>query len=297
MQYGTKWASSSTYPTNDYILEKGSPVGIVRGLVYDGFYTTDDFNYANGVYTLKEGISDVGNFIGVVHGIGSKERPSGQIAYPGVVKYKDLDGSGTIDEKDVTTIGDMNPTHTGGFNITTTYKSFDFGAYFNWSYGNEVYNVNKLGSLYGYKEVGVYENKLAILNNSYKLYDVIDGQLVRFNTPEQLKAANTNASLPLAYNENGVTSSLGIEDGSYLRLNTVTLGYTLPDRLIKKAGISHLRFYGTIYNLLTITGYSGLDPEVNANTAQNHAVYPTTGLDWGTYPRARSFVVGVNLNF
>lgn len=295
--YGTKWASSSTYPTNDYILEKGSPVGIVRGLVYDGFYTTDDFNYANGVYTLKEGIPDVGNFIGVVHGIGSKERPSGQIAYPGVVKYKDLDDSGTIDEKDVTTIGDMNPTHTGGFNIAATYKNFDFGAYFNWSYGNEIYNVNKLGSLYGYKEVGVYENKLAILNNSYRLYDVIDGQLVRFNTPEQLKAANTNASLPLAYNENGVTSSLGIEDGSYLRLNTVTLGYTLPDRLIKKAGISHLRFYGTIYNLLTITGYSGLDPEVNANTAQNHAVYPTTGLDWGTYPRARSFVVGVNLNF
>lgn len=295
--YGTKWASTSTYPTDDYILKEGSPVGLVRGLVYDGFYTTDDFNYENGVYTLKEGVADVGSFIGEVHGIGTTERPTGQIAYPGVIKYKDLDGSGSIDENDLTVIGDMNPTHTGGFNINATYKNFDFGAYFNWSYGNEVYNVNKLASLYGYKESGVYENKLDILKNSYKIYNIVDGQLVRLSTPEQLRAANTNASLPLAYNENGVTSSLGIEDGSYLRLNTLTLGYTFPKQLIKKVGISHLRIYGTVYNLLTITGYSGLDPEVNANTAQNKAVYPTTGLDWGSYPRARSFVVGLNLNF
>lgn len=295
--YGTAWASSSTYPTADYILQKGKPVGIVRGLVYDGFYTTDDFNYANGVYTLKEGIADAGTFIGAVHGIGANERPSGQIAYPGLIKYKDLDDSGSIDEKDLTTIGDMNPVHTGGFNISATYKNFDFGAFFNWSYGNDIYNVNKLGSLYGYKESGVYENKLSILNNSYRLYDVIDGQLVRLSTPEQLSAANKNASLPLAYNENGVTSSLGIEDGSYLRLNTLTVGYTLPTRLVKKARISNLRIYSSVYNLLTITGYSGLDPEVNSNTAQNHAVYPTTGLDWGTYPRARSFVFGVNLSF
>lgn len=295
--YGTSWASSSTYPNADYILKEGSPVGLVRGLVYDGFYTPDDFNYANGMYTLKDGVPDLGSFIGDVHGVASGERPTGQIAYPGLIKYKDLDESGTIDEGDLGVIGDMNPLHTGGFNITASYKNFDFGAYFNWSYGNEIYNVNKLGSLYGYKEAGVYENKFDILNNAYKIYDIVNGQLVRLSTPDQLNAANTNASLPLAYNENGVTSSLGIEDGSYLRLNTLTLGYTLPKQLIKKAGINNLRLYGSIYNVFTITGYSGLDPEVNANTEANHAVYPTTGLDWGTYPRARSFVIGLNLNF
>ena len=107
----------------------------------------------------------------------------------------------------------------------------------------------------------------------------------------QLNAANVNANLPLPYSENGVTSSIAIEDGSYLRLNTLTLGYSLPDKVLHKAGLSKLRIYGTIYNLFTLTGYSGLDPEVSANTSQNKAKYPTVGLDWGTYPRARSFVV------
>ena len=158
-------------------------------------------------------------------------------------------------------------------------------------------DLTKLSSLYGYKETGVYENKLAILQDAYKLYDVVDGQLVRFTTPEQLNAANATATLPLAYNENGVTSSLGIEDGSFLRLNTLTLGYTLPQTWTKKVGINNFRLYGSVYNVFTLSGYSGLDPEVNTNIEQNHAVYPTTGLDWNTYPRARSFVLGLNLNF
>jgi hypothetical protein len=133
------------------------------------------------------------------------------------------------------------------------------------------------------------------MNNAYKIYDVVNGNLVRLTTPDQLNAANANATLPLAYNEMGVTSSLGIEDGSFLRLNTLTLGYTLPRSVLSKVKMSNLRIYGSIYNVFTITGYSGLDPEVNVN--QGAAVYPTTGLDYGAYPRARSFVVGMNLNF
>lgn len=135
------------------------------------------------------------------------------------------------------------------------------------------------------------------MKDCYKIYDIVDGQLVSLTTPEQLNAANVNATLPLLYSENGVTSTIAIEDGSYLRLNTLTLGYSLPLNLLRKAGISKLRIYGTIYNLFTITGYSGLDPEVSANNNVNDAKYPTVGLDWGTYPRARSFVVGVNLSF
>ena len=82
-----------------------------------------------------------------------------------------------------------------------------------------------------------------------------------------------------------------------VRLNTLTLGYTLPKELTKKVGISNLRVYGSIYNVFTLTGYSGLDPEVNANTKQNNQAYPTVGLDWGAYPRPRSFVLGLNLSF
>jgi TonB-linked SusC/RagA family outer membrane protein len=294
-QYGTNWASSATYPASDYIFKVGSPVGLVRGLTYTGFYTADDFTYANGVYTLKTGIPDLSSFVGVLHGITG--RPTGQYAYPGLPKFKDQNVDGVINDLDLGVIGNMNPVHTGGFNFNVTYKNFDFGAYFNWSYGNQIYNVNKLASMYGPKEQGVYDNKLAIMNNAYKIYDVVNGQLQLLTTPDQLNAANVNATLPLANGEEGITSTLGIENGSYLRLNTLTLGYTLPKTLTKKAGISSLRIYGSIYNVMTITGYSGLDPEVNANTSQNSSIYPTTGLDWGTYPRARSFTFGINLNF
>lgn len=293
--YSSKWNGSSSFPGNDYILQEGSPVGIVRGYIYDGFYTVDDFNYVNGQYVLKEGIADLGSFINPVHL--NNSRPEGQNAYPGLPKFKNLNGDDIIDETDVCEIGDMNPIHTGGFNVNATYKNFDLGLYFNWSYGNDIYNVNKVASMYCGKENGAYENKLSFMKDCYKIYDIVDGQLVSLTTPEQLNAANVNATLPLPYSENGVTSTIAIEDGSYLRLNTLTLGYSLPQNLLRKAGISKLRIYGTIYNLFTITGYSGLDPEVSANNNVNDAKYPTVGLDWGTYPRARSFVVGVNLSF
>lgn len=295
--YGTSWASSSTFPSQDYVLKEGSPVGVVRGFVYDGFYTTDDFNYVDGQYILKDGIPDLGGIINPVHGIASGNKPADQNAYPGLPKYRNLDGNDVIDEGDVTEIGKMTPVHTGGFNINATYKGFDLGMYFNWSYGNDIYNVNKIASLYSPKESGVYQNKLAIVKDAYKIYDVVDGQLVYLSTPEQLNSANANAKYPLPYCENGIVSSLAIEDGSYLRLGTLTLGYSLPSQILRKFGCSKLRIYGSIYNLFTITGYSGLDPEVSANTSQGGSEYPTVGLDWGSYPRSRSFVVGLNLSF
>jgi len=295
--YGADWGGIASYPKNDYILQQGQPVGLVRGFIYDGFYTPADFDYNGGKYTLKKGVADIGSWITVVHGLGSSDRPSGQFAYPGLPKFRDLNGDGIIDDKDVSVIGNMNPKHTGGFSMNASYKNFDFGVYFNWSYGNRIYNANLLATLYGPKEQGVYENKLAIMNNAYKIYDVVNGQLVRLTTPDQLNAANAKASLPLSYEEVGAVSTLGIENGSFLRLNTLNLGYTLPKSLLSRAKINNLRIYGSIYNVFTLTGYSGLDPEVNADAAHNGAVYPTTGLDFGTYPRPRSFIVGLNLSF
>lgn len=136
-----------------------------------------------------------------------------------------------------------------------------------------------------------------VLASSYKIYDIVNGQLVRYNTPEELAALNKNAEYPLCYNESGVVSSLGIEDGSYLRLNTLNFGYTLPKSVSTKLKINNMRLFFTAYNLLTLTKYQGLDPEVNTNERVNHAVYPTPGLDWGTYPRPRSLVVGANISF
>jgi len=295
--YGSGWNGSATYPASDYQLIVGSPVGQVRGLIYDGFYTPNDFTYNGTTYTLKAGVPDLTSVSGgVIHGM-LADRATNQIAYPGLPKYRDLNGDGKIDDKDLTIIGNTAPKFTGGFNINVAYKNFDLGLNFNYSYGNDIFNANKLLSLFGPKEAGVYQNKLAIMANSYKIYNVVNGQLVRLKTPDDFNSANANATLPLSYSETGVTSSLAIEKGSFLRLNTLTLGYTLPKSLLSKAHLGSLRVYGSIYNVLTLTGYSGLDPEVGTNDNANSSVYPTTGFDYGAYPRARSFVMGVNLNF
>jgi TonB-linked SusC/RagA family outer membrane protein len=295
--YGSGWNGTATYPASDYQLVVGRPVGQVRGLIYDGFYTPDDFTFAGGIYTLKSGIPDLTTVPGgVIHGM-IADRATGQIAYPGLPKYRDLNGDHKIDDNDLGIIGNTAPKFTGGFNINVAYKNFDMGLNFNYSYGNDVYNANKLLSLFGPKEAGVYQNKLATMSNAYKIYNVVNGQLVRLRTPDDFNAANADATLPLSYSETGVTSTLGIEKGSFLRLNTLSLGYTVPKSVLSKVKVSNLRVYGSVYNVFTLTGYSGLDPEVGTNDNANGSIYPTTGLDYGAYPRSRSFVFGVNLNF
>lgn len=296
-RYSSNWASSSTRPGDDYIIMEGQPVGLIRGYVYEGFYTPDDFDYANGIYTLKKGIPDVdGSVLGTVFGT-TNNKPQGQVAYPGVPKLKDIDGDGIVDEKDAGVIGNTNPDFTGGLNITGNYKNLDFSLGFNWSVGNDVYNANYLCAFYGSKEDGLYRNRLNYLNDSYKIYDIKNGQLQLVTEPSALNALNINAKTYLPYMENALVSTFGVEDGSYLRLNNVTVGYTFPKNWITKVGIHNVRVYATIYNVFTITGYRGLDPEVNSNTKQNNQAYPTLGLDWGTYPRARSYTFGVNIEF
>jgi hypothetical protein len=296
--YGTQFLQSGI-PNGDYKLFEGKPVGIVMGLEMDGkgYYTPDDFEYdaATNMYSLKAGVADLSKAFVAYH---AGLVPGSQQAYPGLPKFVDNFEDGVIDEKDYVEIGNMNPKHTGGFNININYKNFDLGMFFNWSYGNQIYNANKLATLYNInKGGGLYGNKLAIVNNSYTVYEIQNGNLVQLKTPEQLNAANANATLPSTYLQQGYVSDLGIEDGSYLRLNTLNLGYSLPKQLLSKAKISNIRIYGAIYNAFTLTGYSGLDPEVNTNQNMNNARYPTPGLDWGTYPRARQFVLGLNATF
>ncbi|MBL7968883.1 MAG: TonB-dependent receptor [Prolixibacteraceae bacterium] len=296
--YGTQFLQSGI-PSSDYRLLEGKPVGIVMGYKMDGkgYYTPEDFDFdANtGMYTLKAGVPDLSKaFVSYRGGL----VPGSQQAYPGLPKFVDSFKDGVIDEKDYVEIGNMNAKHTGGFNINANYKQFDLGMYFNWSYGNDIYNANKLATLYNLnKGGGLYGNKLAIVKNSYTLFEIQNGVLTKLTTPEKLNAANSNATLPSTYLQQGYVSDIGIEDGSYLRLNTLTLGYTLPKQLMNKIKASNIRVYGAIYNVFTLTGYSGLDPEVNTNDNMNNARYPTPGLDWGTYPRARQFVIGLNATF
>ncbi|WP_081810550.1 SusC/RagA family TonB-linked outer membrane protein [Flavobacterium daejeonense] len=298
--YSSAWGGINNTPASgDYIFEVGKPVGLVRGWIYDGWYTTSDFDYnaaGAGTYTLKTGVPDIASgYLSTVYGT-TNHKPGSQTAYPGVPKYKDLNNDGIINDDDLTVIGNMNPKHTGGFNLSGNYKNFDFGFDFNWSYGNDIYNANHLNAYQGNKESGLFRNRLQELAGAYKIYDVINGQITEVVAPADLDALNANATTFIPFAEKTMTSTYAIEDGSFLRLNTFTLGYSLPESILTKIGFNNLRVYGTIYNVFTITGYNGLDPEVNPDSSRN-GDYPTPGLDYGSYPRPRSFTLGVNVAF
>ena len=295
----TNWGSSMKRPYNDYIIRVGEPVGTIYGYKTAGFYTVDDFTVNNGVWTLKQGVPDTGsnvtNYPGSVSGL--YNLPEGQVAFPGMVKFEDTDGSGTITEEDCQVIGHTMPKHTGGFNIAANYKGIDFAAGFTYQIGGDVYNANAMHSMMGNKDTSFGWNRLAIVSDCWKIYDVDgSGDLYPVTDPTALAALNANAKYALPYAEYGLVNSEFIEDASYLRLNTLTLGYTFPKNLTKKIGISNLRVYFTGGNLFCITGYNGSDPDVSTRPGGNNG-FPTPNYDWNSYPRARTYTFGLNVAF
>ena len=301
-QYGSQWASNSTTPTYDYEFREGKSVGLIRGYICDGYYTTADFNYdpATQMYTLKPGVADLGTQVGNYPN--HYNLPEGQVAFPGAIKLRDLDGNGVAGTEDVADLGEITHPHTGGFNLNMTWKDIDFSAGFAWAAGGHVYNVNSLINMYGQKDIALGANKLEFISDCYQIYDIQNGELVRVVEPDALDALNTGAKYGVPYMENGTVLSTFVEDASFLRLNTLTIGYTFPKAWTQKIGMQRARVYATAGNLFTITGYSGIDPEVNADpnkstTAANTGNYPLLGMDYGTYPRARTFTFGVNITF
>ena len=295
----TNWGSSMKRPYNDYIIREGEPVGTILGYKSAGFYTVDDFNVENGVWTLKSGIADMGsNVTNYAAGyLAAYPVPEGQMARPGMVKFQDTDGNGTITEEDACVIGHTMPKHTGGININANYKDFDFSAGFAYQIGGDVYNANAMHSMMGNKDTSLGWNRLSIVSDCWKMYDIdANGDLVAVTDPTALRNLNAGAKYALPYNEYGLVNSEFIEDASYLRLNTVTIGYTLPKQLTKKVGISNLRVYFTGGNLFCITGYKGSDPDVNTRPGGNNG-FPTPNYDWNAYPRARTYTFGLNVAF
>lgn len=301
--YSSYWGSSAQTPSNDWMLAVDQPIGLVRGYIADGFYTTADFNYANGVYTLKDGVPDLTKTV-LATSKHPFSLPNGQVAYPGAPKFVDVDNSGDINEDDATNLGEVRPRHTGSFHLDFGYKGFDLSANFNWVYGGKVYNANAMKDASGNEYVGLTRQYAAWRANTYKSYNVdASGNLYAVTTPDELDALNVNASSATPYHQSGIVSSEFLEDGSYLRLQTLTLGYTLPQQLVQKARISNMRLYVTAGNLFTITGYKGLDPEVNTDTAgrtgffQSVRCLPMFNMDNGAYPRARTWTIGASVTF
>ncbi len=277
------WTSSID---GDYIVKVGDPVGQMYGWETDGLYQVDDFNYdaASGTYTLKEGIAQDPN----------------NPARPGGWKFKDTAGAfdekgnpvadGVINPEDRKVIGNANPIHFGGLTNTFSYKQFDMSIFLNWSWGNDIYNASKL-----YYTLGDRDNKNG-LDQLNDRWSTIDANGLAVTDPQQLAEMNKGKSVArideLNVNQQRL-HSWAIEDGSFLRISNVSLGYNVPKKWLRKVKMAKCRIYATANNLYTFTNYSGFDPEVNIKNSTGL----TPGLDYGAYPRNTSYVFGMNLSF
>lgn len=184
--------------------------------------------------------------------------------------YRDLDNNGKGGNPgDQTFIGDPNPDFTFGMTNNLSWKNFNLNIFLQGSYGNDVYNASRM------ETEGMFDAK----NQTTVVLD-------RWKIPGQI------TSVPRA-GFNIKNSTYFVEDGSYLRVKTVTLSYNIKSKFLTRAGITRLQPYFTANNLLTLTSYSGMDPEVN-QWGNSGAVQ---GIDWGTYPHSKSFVFGINVDF
>src|SRR5450759_1992186 len=205
------------------------------------------------------------------------------------MKLKDLDGDGLVNGNDISVIGNVNPKHTGGFNIDARAYGFDMSAVFSWSYGNNVYNANKIEYTTARYQ---FRNMIDIMADG-KRWTNIDASGNLVNDPETLTAMNANTTIWSPFMSRHVFSDWAVEDGSYLRLNTLSLGYTIPSEIVKRAHIQNLRLYVSGYNVFLLTNYSGFDPEVSSR--RNTSLTP--GLDYSAYPKSKQLLFGLNLTF
>lgn len=221
--------------TNPGRVVVGQPIGVMYGYVFDGIH--------------QEGNTDGG--------------------IPGTIRYKDLNGDGVIDdENDRTIIGDSNPKHIGGINNTITYKNFSFSMFWQWSYGNDVFNAAKL-------RTNGFQPFMNITRDYYE----------NAWTPE-----NGSNIAPAFGRIDAVASSYYVEDASFLRLKTINLTYDLPSGWFTNSEISNVRLFISANNLITLTNYTGFDPEVSSRNPL------LRGFERFSYPRPRSIILGLNVN-
>lgn len=226
----------------------------------------------------------------------------GNTVWVGDIKYKDVDENGVIDERDRTDIGSPLPKFTFGWTNTFRYKNLDLSIFLNGSYGNKVMNYNSLtlthmNSTWTNQLQSVVSKRARlepidptiVYADGSKWYDHIDN--VRVKNPGT-KVPHTSINDP---NDNDRISDRYVEDGSFLRIKNITLGYTFPKALLNKSKIENLRVYVNIQNLYTFTKYTGYDPEVGASTQDSTGL--TYGLDNGRYPSPAMYSFGLNITF
>ncbi|MBO4249696.1 MAG: TonB-dependent receptor, partial [Paludibacteraceae bacterium] len=301
------FGSSEYLTTAEFLLEVGQPVGNVYGYETDGYYTAADFQsylVASHAWGLKDGVVNYGDgFL--------TNKP-----VPGSIKFKDQNNDGVIDEKDKVILGNTVPTHSGGFNINFNiggdkWGKVDLAANFTFAFGNKILNLSKM-EFTTVTEKTKMRNLISAMsfNNRYSLFsaegqympDVYataglvfgDDYTVFANQLDQMnidKGANTYSPIMSHY----VVTDQCMEDGSFLRLNQLTIGYSLPKVWMEKTKvINTIRVYVQGSNLFCATKYSGLDPEVDTRSSKNPL---TPGVDFSAYPKSRGINVGLNIQF
>jgi TonB-linked SusC/RagA family outer membrane protein len=249
------------YTDNLYTATIGQSAGMMVGYIWEGNYQYSDFDIPSpGVYLLKAEVAANG-------------RPRNTIQ-PGDIKYRDLNGDGNVNADDKTIIGRGLPIHYGGFVNNLSYKGFSLNVFFQWSYGNNIYNANRItfeGNTNGRRNMNQYA--------SYANRWTPENQ-----TNEHFRAGGEGVI--------GYHSTKYMEDGSYLRLKTLSLDYALPSRILKRAYMSGLSLNVAMQNLFTWTKYTGLDPEVST---RNSVLTPS--YDYSAYPQARTITFGLKANF
>lgn len=262
-----------------YYATVGEELGDMYGYVYQGIYTTDDFTQnADGTLTLNPGVV----------------KPASGTPKPGDIKFAADNEAGDQFTRKMVKIGNGTPDFIGGISNNFSYKGFDLAVFMKFSVGGDVYNATK----HSMSPYALFQNVPSEFgNNYYNVIDPLTGQAATDLT--RLKQLNPNEDSKLwslnNTNSGYITypSSYYVEDGSYLRIAMVTLGYSFPRDFLSTVKLTNARIYATVNNLATITGYSGFDPEVSA--ASGVAVTP--GYDSSSFPRSRSYVLGINLTF
>ena len=291
----SSFAGSTISEYNDFYVTEGGRLGEVWGYKYDGFYTTDDLTLEGTTWKTIDG----------------KNQTAGGTIYPGAPKYVDQNGDGKIDTNDKIRLGNTVPTWTGGFGFDVTWKNtwgtIDLTAFFNYSLGNEILNGTRLcnsfyaGSSAGYNLISDFNvdkrytwvDPATGLNlgrpsaNTIAAYGGADNVVARLSEINAGKG-NWNPAATSAM----LISDWALEKADFLRFQNLTVGYTFPKALVKKLYLQKARIYFTAYNIACWTGYSGYDPEVSTN---KNAMCP--GIDFATYPKARSYTMGINLQF
>jgi len=295
---------SSNYANTDYEfkLRPGDKVGNIYGYQTAGWYTTDDFvsyNPSNGRWYGANGAA-ISTILGE--------------ARPGMTKLVDQNGDGVINDEDRVVLGNTQADIQGGFGLNFNiggekWGKVDLSAQFTYSVGNKVLNLSAL-------DYGTIFDKSKLRNNTanvaygmrYSLFRQ-DGTFIPSefvgtdgrvsgdnytNMAATLTAANANAKTANPISDNIALTDKFVEDASFLRLSSLTIGYSLPDRWISKAYIKTARIFFTASNLFCVTPYSGADPEVDTRSKINPLA---TGVDFSAFPKSRAFNFGLNLSF